>query len=65
MADEGVPGRRELHCTILGILTKRKPTLCEQLYDEPNSKELLDQIFGDGYVARATKLTDYVLEHRT
>jgi hypothetical protein len=35
------------------------------LFDEPNSRELLNQIFGEGYVARSEKLTSYVLEHRT
>lgn len=65
MAEEGVPGRRELFCTILGITTQRKPNLCMNLFDEPNSRELLNQIFGEGYVARSEKLTSYVLEHRT
>ena len=65
MAEEGVPGRRELFCTILGILAKRKPTLCEQLFDEPNSKELVNQVFGSGYVDRAEKLTSWVLQHRS
>jgi hypothetical protein len=65
MVEEGVADRQAVFCVILSLVSGRRANLCTQLIDEPNSRELLDTVYGSGYTQRATKLTDFVLAHRT